>query len=72
MCWALNHQNTSEIAQGHISLSGVGWLRRLMDFPVSPEGVARAGTDDGFSTSPKGMARAGTAHGYIASPEGVA
>jgi hypothetical protein len=23
MCWALNHQNTLEMAQGHISLSGV-------------------------------------------------
>jgi hypothetical protein len=22
MCWALNHQNTLEMAQGHISLSG--------------------------------------------------
>jgi hypothetical protein len=23
MCWALNHENTLEMAQGHISLSGL-------------------------------------------------
>jgi hypothetical protein len=29
MCWALNHQNIIEIAQGHISLSDLESLRKF-------------------------------------------
>jgi hypothetical protein len=29
MCWALNHQNTMEMAQGHISLSSVRCTRNV-------------------------------------------
>jgi hypothetical protein len=35
MCWALNHQNIIEIAQGHISLSEIYNLKDNLQVRVS-------------------------------------
>jgi hypothetical protein len=39
MCWAVNHQNTLEMAQGHISLSRSIQIGRLAECTGSIDGL---------------------------------
>jgi hypothetical protein len=43
MCWALNHQNTLEMAHGHISLSGGRMALYVLCSPMEAKSILNGG-----------------------------